>query len=160
MKKILGTVILLSFAALAQGAILAQTESPAPMPPPPLASPSPSPSPLIKAKNLDSACMQAAVDKRETAIIAGVDAYSATVRLALSARKDALKVAWGIADAKERRMVLKKVWKDFKVTSEKARKDFKLAKRAAWDQFNRDRKACGSSGASDDPTNVSADNNL
>jgi hypothetical protein len=104
--------------------------------------------------------MQAAVDKRDTAIIAGVDAYSGIIKSALGVRKDALKTAWGMADNKERRMVIKKVWKDFKVTSEKARKDFKLAKRAAWDQFNQDRKACGSSGASDDRTNVSADNNL
>jgi len=163
MKKILGTVILLFFAALAQDAILAQTESPIPASPPTV-SPSPSPSPLIsplsKAKNLDPACMQTAVDKRDTAIIAGVDAYSGTIKLALGARKDALKTAWAIENRTERRVAIKKVWKDFKVTSEKARKDFKLAKRAAWDQFNQDRKACGSLGASDDRTNISADNNL
>lgn len=161
-KKLLGITILLSFAVMATGLVLAQTESPSPLPPPP--SPSPSSSPLVspspKTKNLDPACMQIAVDKRETAIIAGVDAYSVTARSALSARKDALKTAWGIADVRERRMALKKVWRDFKFTSEKARKDFKSAKRTVWDQFNKDRKACGSSGASDDPTNVSADNNL
>ncbi len=98
----------------------------------------------------DAVCMQTAVDKRDSAIISAWDVYSAAVKSALSARKDALKSAWGITDAKERRAAIKKAWADFSSAVRQARKDFNSARKSAWKTFMADRRACGTGAVRED----------
>ena len=87
-------------------------------------------------------CIKNAIDKRDTAIIAGVDAFSTAVKNALSARKDALKAAWDKPDKKERQAALKAAWKAYKEAIKNARKDLKTARQNAWKTFNAERKSC------------------
>src|SRR3989344_5984228 len=104
--------------------------------PPPTAPPT---SPAHK-KTIDLACMQTAVDKRDSAIIAGVDAYHTAVKTALETRKTSLKAAWGITDRKERRAALKTAWRAYRTALKGARKGLHTSKNAVWAAFKADRR--------------------
>lgn len=96
---------------------------------------------------VDSACMQTAVDKRDTAIMAAVDAYAVSVKTALTTRKDALKAAWALTDKAQRETASKAAWTAFSGTWKKASQSTKAARKAAWATFKTDAKACGQTGA-------------
>ncbi len=100
-------------------------------------------------KPVDLACMQTAVGKRDDAVIAAVDAHHDSVKAALVARRDALKAAWGLTDRKARRDALAKAWTDFRMAVRDAQKTLKMAKRAAWKNFEMDRKACNGNNGDD-----------
>lgn len=108
-------------------------------------------------KLLDPVCMQNAVEKRDSAIITGVDAFATFVKTALQARKEAQKAAWVITDKKQRQAALKDAWAKFKGTWVKAFKQLRADRKAAWKQFYIDRKACGSQPAVEDKTTEGAD---
>ncbi len=110
------------------------------------------------AVTVDTACMQAAIDKRETALIAGVDVYSASVKTALTVRKDALKAAWAITDKTARNTAIKAAWTAFQGTWKNASAAMKTVKKSAWAAFNTDAKACKQTGA--DSAGASVDANL
>ncbi len=93
------------------------------------------------------ACMQSAVEKRDTAISDGIDAYAAAVKTALSTRKDALKAAWALTDKTQRNAALKVAWSAFNGTWKKASMAMKGAKNTAWKTFNADAKDCKQPGA-------------
>lgn len=114
----------------------------------------------MSAKKLDIACMAAAVDKRETAILSGFDVFAAAVKNALGARKDALKTAWGNTDAKARKDAINKAWKTYGTAASKARKDWKSAVHTAWEQFRKDRNACGPGAATADSATEALDNDV
>lgn len=107
--------------------------------------------PSKPAATIDAVCMQTAVEKRDSAIIAAVDANAAAQKSALTVRKDALKAAWAITDRKARRTALRQAWNAFTKASRDARRTLRSADHAVWKQFYTDRKACGSAGASEDP---------
>jgi hypothetical protein len=88
------------------------------------------------------ACVQTAVDTRDTAIIAAVNAYTTAVMTALSTRKDALKAAWAIPAAKDMKAALKTAWTNYGVAAKAARKALSDAKKSAWTAFAAARKAC------------------
>lgn len=88
------------------------------------------------------ACMQTAVEKRDNAIISAWDALTASIKTALSVRRDALKAAWGISDKRERRDAIRKAWTDFKNTKKEASRAFNQARKDAWKQFKTDARAC------------------
>lgn len=92
----------------------------------------------------DGSCMQAAVDKRDSAIIVAWDAYSVSMKTALSTRKDALKAAWAKSAIAERRTALKAAWEAYRKATQTSRNALNKAKREAWNQFSKDRKACKS----------------
>ena len=96
---------------------------------------------------VDVTCMQNAVEKRDTAIMAGVDAYSAAVKTALMTRKDALKAAWALTDKTQRNAALKTAWTAFEGTWKKASAAMKTARNGAWTAFKTDSKACKQTGA-------------
>ncbi len=106
---------------------------------------------------VDAACMQAATEKRDSMISGAVDFYGTTVKSALTARTSALKTAWGVADAKNRREALRLAWEKFKGTWRTALGGLRDAKNSAWKQFYADRKVCGAEGASDDSTTAAVD---
>ena len=63
---------------------------------------------------IDIACAQAAVDKRESAVISAFDKKSSAVRGALEQRKTDLKAAWAKENLKERIKARLEAWKKFR----------------------------------------------
>ncbi|HTK05475.1 MAG TPA: hypothetical protein VL500_07855 [Candidatus Eisenbacteria bacterium] len=90
----------------------------------------------------DGACMAAATDKREPALIAAYAAKNTAIAAALNARKTALHDAWLKPTFKERHDALRQAWKEWRAAAKKARQDFRKARHEAWKQFYADRKAC------------------
>lgn len=111
-------------------------------------------------RKVDLACMQAAVEKRDNALLATVDARYSAHKAALTARRDALKAAWGMTDAAKRREALQAAWKAYREALEKSTKAFRDAKKSAWKQFKEDRRACKSEGASEDKVTEGTDGQL
>lgn len=108
-------------------------------------------------KPVDAVCMQTAVGKRDTAIIAGVDAYASGAKAAISSRLDALKAAWGNPDIKARRVAVQGAWRVYDSAAKNARMAFKKARNDAWDQFRNDRSSCGPGAAAMDSATGAAD---
>lgn len=90
----------------------------------------------------DGACMAAATDKREPALIAAYAAKNTAIAAGLTARRTALHDAWLKPTFKERHDALRKGWKEWRAAIKKARQDFRKARHEAWKQFYADRKAC------------------
>ena len=90
----------------------------------------------------DGACMAAATDKREPALIAAVKAKSDALTAALEARKTALHDAWLKPTMKERVAARVAAWREFRKAAKKARQDYRKAAHEAWKQFYADRRAC------------------
>lgn len=99
---------------------------------------------------LDPACVITAVDVRDTAVMAAWDAYAASVKAALTARKTALDAAWGMTDAKARRGAIRAAWKNYHNAVKTAKKTLRDAKRAAWKTFKVDSRKCGPGGGAED----------
>lgn len=115
---------------------------------------------LKKSKDVDLACVQTAVEKRENAIISAFDTQSSVVKTALSARKDALKAAWAITDQKERHVAIKKAWSDFTVTAKKAKTQLRKDRDSAWETFRQDIKACKATNAVSEESAKGIENTL
>jgi hypothetical protein len=109
---------------------------------------------------IDVSCIQTALEKRETALIAVIDKYASDVKLLLTARLQALKSAWALTDKKARRAAIKKAWKDYNSGLVKARKGLRDGKNIAWKNYNADKKFCGKGVPAEDYTSASVDNNL
>lgn len=90
----------------------------------------------------DGTCMSSAVDKRETAVITAFDTFSASMKTALTTRKDALKAGWMQSTTDGRRSALKTAWQAFQQSQNSARGTFRKSKQAAWKQYKVDAKAC------------------
>lgn len=112
------------------------------------------------AKELNAACMQSAVEKRDDALIAAVDKYANAVKPALATRRDALKDAWTKTDRAERRQALRAAWKAYKEALSKVRRELRTSRLGAWKEYVKGRKECGSRGVSDDPTTAGVDAQL
>lgn len=109
---------------------------------------------------IDIACVRNAIEKRDTAVIAAVDAYATAVKSALSTRKDAEKAAWNLTDRTARRTALKAAQMTYRNSVRAARKAFRDARNSAWKQFRTDRKACGGSAGSEELGSQGLDENL
>lgn len=96
---------------------------------------------------IDATCMQTAVEKRDTALMAGVDTYTASVKSALQVRKDAIKAAWALTDKTARNAANKAAWTAFQGTWRKASQAMKATKKTVWQTFRTEAKACGQTGA-------------
>lgn len=105
-------------------------------------------------------CILAAVEKRDNALIAAVDARYNATKTAFQTRKADLVAAWGLENRDERRKAIKYAWNKFDKSIRAANKAFKAAKKKAWSTFYKDRKACGQQVISDDRFNEGADNSL
>lgn len=98
-------------------------------------------------RQIDVACMQNAVEKRDSAVIAGLDKYVLGLKAELEKRKTALKTAWAITDHKARREALREVWKSFKEAKKTIMVATKKDHKMAWKQFETDSKVCHGSAA-------------
>lgn len=106
---------------------------------------------------VDLVCMQTAVTARESGVIASIDAYNTTLKIALTTRMDALKAAWALTDQTARQAAVKKAWSDFNAALKGDRMTSKKSRKDAWDKFKADRKACH---ASNDAKDVGNDSDL
>ena len=95
-------------------------------------------------------CVAPAVDMRETALLAALDTYSATVKAALTARKDALKAAWSLTDPKALKAGVEAAWKTYREAHKTAMKIKKDAVKSAWKTYEEARKACKAPGVRED----------
>ena len=109
---------------------------------------------------VDYACMGAAVDVRETAIIAGFTAYNTSALSALNTRKTALAAAWKLTSNEEVKKAVKTAVSTYKKSLKDARKVFKKARKSAWETFKTSAKACKGEGESLDSSNSGIDNTL
>ena len=104
----------------------------------------------IERSVVDVACMKTAIDSRENAIIAALDAYHVSLKAAHESRREALKAAWDKTEKLERRKALRDARKAFKENGKSARTTLREARKGAWDQYKTDAKACGHNASSDD----------
>lgn len=93
-------------------------------------------------KTVDVACIQAALDKRESAIILSFDKKSMTVKTALDQRKTDLKSAWALSNLKDRIRARLTAWKNFKKVDYSSRTTYRKEVKSVWAQYKIDKKAC------------------
>lgn len=96
-------------------------------------------------------CMKAALGVREESLRKAFDAKNQGAVSALNARGEAQKNAWStdIASA-DRKNTLKATWTTYKQTVDKLAKDWRAARKAAWAQYAKNRKYCGTAAVADD----------
>ncbi|MEI6400120.1 MAG: hypothetical protein WCO58_01195 [bacterium] len=99
-----------------------------------------------KKSSADPICAGTAVEKRENALIAGLDTFNASMKTALTARATSLKDAWTKTTPNERNMARKTGRQVFETASKSARTTLKSVRKSAWDTFKTDIKACGGTG--------------
>ncbi len=88
-------------------------------------------------------CVSTAIEVRENAIIAAHDAFSISIKNALTVRRDALKAAWNLSDKTARETARKSAWSAFKTSSQAAHNAMRTARVAAWTTFNASATVCG-----------------
>lgn len=96
-------------------------------------------------KNVDIACVAAAVQKREDAIQSAWKNMSDSVTALLTKREEALLDAWEITDVQQRRAEIKQAHLDAKKAKKIAGQEHKKVKKEAWETFKKEVKACGGS---------------
>lgn len=82
-----------------------------------------------------TACVQEAVDTRESALGTAWTAYNTAVTAALLARHEALFDAWEISAAADRNTALKSAWKTWGTANKEVHKTFKTARNTAWKTY-------------------------
>lgn len=107
---------------------------------------------------VDTACVSAAVDTRDTSMMDAMDTMSASLKSAISTRKSALMAAWSLTDLAERNTAMRTVWSDFKKSTMTARSAMKTEKKSIWSTFKMSAIGCNASGA--DAAGESSDNAL
>lgn len=100
-----------------------------------------------RSTSVDTGCISAAVDARDTAMMDAMDTMSTSLRSALSIRKSALMAAWSTTDAIERNTTMRSIWADFKKSTMDARSAMKTEKKSIWSTFKTSAKACNASEA-------------
>ena len=92
---------------------------------------------------LNVACIQNAVEKRDSAIIVAHSAFNTSVTNALTVRKDALKLAWAKGTRQERSSGRKAAYDAFKTSQKSAHEALRSVRKSSWSTFDTDMKACG-----------------
>lgn len=87
-------------------------------------------------------CVQIAVDTRDTALLTAIEVDYTATKLALETRKTALKAAWALSTAKERKNAISKAWKEYKTALKSSNDTLKKARKTAWNKFKDDFKIC------------------
>lgn len=104
-----------------------------------------------RVRDVDLACMQKAVEKRENALIVAFEKFAVAKKQVFEKRKTALLTAWKIENKQERRDALRTAWQTSRKESQAAREAFHKARREIWAQFKTERKACGPGAHADEP---------
>lgn len=92
---------------------------------------------------LNVSCIQNAVEKRDSAIIAAHNTFNTSITNALTARKDALKTAWAKGTRQERTSARKAAYDTFRTAQKNAHESLRSVRKSSWNTFDTDMKACG-----------------
>lgn len=98
------------------------------------------------------ACVGAAVNTREQAMVSAQSTFSGAVNSAYSARASALASAYQQTSIASIKTAVKTAWSNFNTSVKSARKTWQAARNTAWANFRTSAKACkaGSLGATDE----------
>jgi hypothetical protein len=88
-------------------------------------------------------CVQNAIEKRDSALIAGHTTFNTSIVNALTARKDALKAAYALTDKNATKAAKKTAWSNFTTAQKNAHDSMRSVRKTSWNTFNTDMKACG-----------------
>ena len=83
----------------------------------------------------DLACMSAAIDVRDSAVISARATFNAAIMAALNTRKDSLKAAFLINNDQNRHVAVKAAWDAFLKATVNARAAYKASVQASWTAF-------------------------
>ena len=89
------------------------------------------------------ACIQNAVEKRETSLISGHNSFNTSIVNALTVRKDGLKSAYALTEKGATKTAKRAVWSKFKTDTKTAHDSMRSVRKASWNTFNTDMRACG-----------------
>lgn len=96
-------------------------------------------------------CMKAALGVRDESITKAFDAKNQAAVAALAVRQETQKNAWSTElTSAQRKTALKATWTAYKQVIDKAGKDYRAARKAAWAQYAKNSKFCGTAAAADD----------
>ena len=96
-------------------------------------------------ETVDGACMRAAVEKRENALLTTWDVYAGAIKAARETRKTELLAAWSIQDPKARHEAIKAAWTKFREGVKAAGNARKQSDKDTWTQFVQEAKNCKAS---------------
>lgn len=92
----------------------------------------------------DVACVQTAIDKRETALMGVADTLNASVKDAISTRGTELKASWAMTtDGPARRASRRAAWDKYKASRNTAINTAKSSRSAIGETYKTDMGACG-----------------
>lgn len=100
-------------------------------------------------------CINAALEKRENALITGNDAFASSTKAALQNRLTGLKAAWSETNRKTRQDKRNATYRTFRTESQAAHTAMKTVRLNAWKSFDTDMRACGVRGHGETPSTVS-----
>lgn len=103
-------------------------------------------------------CMQNALDKRETAIIAALDVHNNSSKTAITNRQTGLKAAWNSLDRKTRASKRLTTYTAFRNEMTAAHIALRTAKTNAWNTFEDDTLKCGFKGSGESPEKIQSQN--
>ena len=112
-------------------------------------------------KYLDAQCIVNALEKRDNAILTGMDSYASTIRNLVVVRGRELKNAWlQFSNRTARKAEIARVWTKYRTDIKYMARQSNSLRINAWKQYTIDRKACGIYATSDDYTSVGTDSSL
>ena len=88
-------------------------------------------------------CVQNAIEKRDSAIIAGHNTFNTSITGALTSRKDALKSAWALTDRSAMKTAKKTAWANFSTSQKSAHDSMRSVRKSSWNTFSSEMRACG-----------------
>jgi hypothetical protein len=91
---------------------------------------------------IDVACIQNAIDTRDTALANMVSDWSSSTGNALQARREALKDSWSIIDYKKRRLAQRTAWSEYRKLLRSANSSKAKERSRSWKKFEQDRRQC------------------
>ena len=106
-------------------------------------------------KDVDIACVGAAVAARETSLSSAAATQNQAVATAYAARAAALNTAYAGTDAQAVKESVKKAWEDFSKATKGAKQTWQRSKENSWKTFKDAVKACKGAEAITDTSSVS-----
>lgn len=91
---------------------------------------------------IDVACIQNAIDIRDTALASMVNDWSSSTGSALDARREALKDSWSVIDYKQRRSAQRTAWSEYRKLLRNANARKAKERSRTWKKFEQDRRQC------------------
>ncbi|MFA6306766.1 MAG: hypothetical protein WCV70_03940 [Patescibacteria group bacterium] len=88
------------------------------------------------------ACVQAALIKKDNAVISALDAYTAAIKTAMETRKNAYVAALAISDKQERTKAMVNAFTAYRKAKNEAKDKYKESVKTVFDAYKTDLKSC------------------